>query len=107
MKGMQGGMQQFIKQANHLQAKVQKLQEELAVREYEASSGGNAVVAKVNGNHEIVSLKISDEVMKSGDAEMLQDLILTAVNEAVKSAKKTSETEMNKVTGGMSLPGLF
>jgi len=107
MKGMPGGMQQFIKQANQLQTRLTKLQEELGTREYQASSGGNAVMATVNGKNQIVSLKITDEVMKSGDAEMLQDLVMTAVNEALKTAKDTAETETNKLTGGMSIPGLF
>lgn len=107
MKGMQGGMQQFIKQANQLQARAQKLQEELATREYETSSGGNAVKATVKGNNLIAKLEISEEVFKSGDREMLQDLVMTAVNEALKTVKKTNEEEMNKLTGGLSLPGLF
>ena len=107
MKGVQGGLQQFIRQANQLQAKAQKLQEELATREFEASSGGNAVKVTVTGDSKITKLEISEDVFKSGDREMLQDLVMTAVNEAVKSAKKTGEEEMNKLTGGMSLPGLF
>lgn len=107
MKGMQGGLQQFIKQANQLQAKAQKLQAELATREFQASSGGDAVKVTVTGDNRIAKLEISDDVVKSGDREMLQDLVMTATNEALKTAKKTSEEEMNKLTGGMSLPGLF
>jgi DNA-binding YbaB/EbfC family protein len=107
MKGMPGGLQQFIKQANQLQSKAQKLQEELATREFEASSGGNAVKVTVTGDSRIAKLEVSEEVFKSGDREMLQDLVMTAVNEAIKTAKKTNEEEMNKLTGGMSLPGLF
>jgi DNA-binding YbaB/EbfC family protein len=107
MKGMPGGMQQFIKQANQLQAKAQKLQEEMATREFSASSGGDAVKVTVTGDNKIVKLEISEDVFKSGDQEMLQDLVLTAANEALKTAKKTSEDEMNKLTGGLSLPGLF
>jgi len=107
MKGMQGGLQQFIKQANQLQARAQKLQEELATREYEATSGGNAVKVTVTGSSRISKLEISEEVFKNGDRDMLQDLVLTAVNEALKTAKKTSEDEMSKLTGGLSLPGLF
>lgn len=107
MKGMQGGLQQFIKQANQLQAKAQKLQAELATREFEATSGGNAVKVTVSGDNRVVKLDISEDVFKSGDREMLQDLVMTATNEALKTAKKTGEDEMNKLTGGMSLPGLF
>ncbi|HEX4924725.1 MAG TPA: YbaB/EbfC family nucleoid-associated protein [Bdellovibrionales bacterium] len=107
MKGMQGGMQQFIKQANQLQAKIKKLQEELATREYEGTAGGGAVTVKVNGDNKLVSLSIKEEVMKAGDVEMLQDLVLTATNEALRIAKETSETEMNKLTGGFGLPGML
>jgi DNA-binding YbaB/EbfC family protein len=107
MKGMQGGLQQFIKQANQLQAKAQKLQEELAKRSYETTSGGGAVKAVVNGEYKITALTVQEDVLKAGDAEMLQDLVITAVNEAIKQARTTSDQEMGKITGGMSLPGMF
>lgn len=107
MKGMPGGMQQFLKQANQMQQRMQKLQGELAGKQYDASSGGGAVTVVVSGESKIVSLKISDDVIKSGDAEMLQDLILTAVNEAIKKSKDSYETEMNKITGGLAIPGMF
>jgi nucleoid-associated protein EbfC len=107
MKGMPGGMQQFIKQANQLQAKAAKLQEEMATREFSATSGGDAVKVTVTGDNRVTKLEVTEDVFKSGDREMLQDLVLTAVNEALKTAKKTSEEEMNKLTGGLSLPGLF
>lgn len=105
--GMAGGMQNLMRQANQLQLKVKKLQEELAEREYDGTSGGGAVTVKVKGESEVVSLKISDEVMKSGDAEMLQDLIVTATNDALKKAKDTHAAEMAKITGGFNMPGLF
>lgn len=104
--GMQGGMANLMKQANQLQMKMKKAQEELATREYEGTSGGGAVTVKVRGEHEVVGLKINDDVMKSGDVEMLQDLILTATNDALKKAKETSASEMEKLTGGMNFPGL-
>lgn len=107
MKGMQGGMQKFIQQANQLQAKIKKLQEELATREYEATAGGGAVTVKVNGDNKLVSLTIKEDVMKAGDVEMLQDLVLTATNEALRIAKETGEAEMNKITGGFGLPGML
>lgn len=107
MKGMPGGMAQLMKQANQMQLKMKKAQEELAKKEYEASSGGGAVKAKVNGDHMITSLSIDPEVLKSGDVEMLQDMILSAVNEAVKSARDTSAKEMEKITGGLNIPGMF
>jgi nucleoid-associated protein EbfC len=102
-----GGMQNLMKQANQLQMKMKKVQEELAEREYEASSGGNAVTVRVKGENQILSLKISEDVMKSGDVEMLQDLVMTATNEAIRKAKETQAAEMEKVTGGFNFPGMF
>lgn len=105
--GMPGGMAQLMKQANQMQMKMKKAQEELAKREFDGTAGGGAVAAKVNGDHFIVSLTIDAEVMKSGDAEMLQDLVKAAVNDGVQKAKKTSQEEMEKITGGLGVPGLF
>lgn len=107
MKGMPGGMAQLMKQANQMQMKMKKAQDELATKEYEASSGGGAVKVKVNGDHKIISLSIDPEVLKAGDVEMLQDMITSAVNEAVKTAKDTSAKEMEKITGGLNIPGMF
>lgn len=107
MKGLPGGMAQLMKQANQMQLRMKKAQEELAQKEYEASSGGGAVKVKVNGDHMIVSLAIDPEVLKAGDVEMLQDMILSATNEAVKTARDTSAKEMEKISGGMNIPGLF
>jgi len=107
MKGMPGGMAQLMKQANQMQIKMKKTQEELAKKEYEASSGGGAVKIKVNGDHMITSLTIDPEVLKAGDVEMLQDMVLTAANEAIKTARDTSAKEMEKVTGGLNIPGMF
>jgi DNA-binding YbaB/EbfC family protein len=105
MKGMMGGMAGLMKQANQMQLKMKKLQEELATREFSGTSGGGAVTAKVNGDNKVLSLVINPEVMKSGDVEMLQDLITSAVNDALKVAKETSSQEMSKITGGLSIPG--
>lgn len=107
MKGFSGGMAQLMKQANQMQTRMKKVQEELAQQQYEATSGGGAVTVKVNGEYKMISLTINPEVIKSGDVEMVQDLILTATNEAVKIARETSQKEMEKVTGGMNVPGLF
>ena len=107
MKGFSGGMAQLMKQANQMQGKMKKAQDELATREYEATSGGGAVTVKVNGEYKMISLTVKEDVMKAGDVEMLQDLILTATNEAVKIARETSQKEMEKITGGMNVPGLF
>lgn len=105
MKGMMGGMAGLMKQANQMQMKMKKMQEELATREFTGTSGGGAVSAKVNGDNKLLSLTIDPEVVKSGDAEMLQDMVVSAVNEALKTAKETSSQEMSKITGGMSIPG--
>lgn len=107
MKGMPGGMAQLMKQANQMQIKMKKAQEDLAKREFEGTSGGGAVKAKVNGDHFLTNLSIDSEVMKAGDVEMLQDLILTATNDAIKTAKDISQKEMEKITGGMGIPGMF
>lgn len=106
-KGFGGGMQQLMKQANQMQNKMKKIQDELATKEFEGTSGGGAVSVSVTGSQKITAVKIDEEVMKSGDVEMLQDLILTATNEGLKNAKEASEKEMAKVTGGFPMPGMF
>jgi hypothetical protein len=105
MKGMMGGMAGLMKQANQMQLKMKKLQEELATREFSGTSGGGAVTAKVTGDNKVVGITINPEVLKSGDVEMLQDLVASAVNDALKVAKETSTQEMSKITGGLSIPG--
>lgn len=107
MKGMQGGMAQLLRQANQMQSKMKKAQEELAARSYEGTSGGGGVKVTINGDHFLQSVQINPDVVQSGDVEMLQDLIMAAVNEAVKTARETSAKEMEKVTGGMNIPGMF
>jgi nucleoid-associated protein EbfC len=107
MKGLGGGMAQLMKQANQMQIKMKKVQEELAKAEYKGVSGGGAISVTVNGDYKITSLKIDAEVVKAGDAEILQDMVTVAVNEAIKTAKETSQKEMEKITGGMGMPGLF
>jgi DNA-binding YbaB/EbfC family protein len=108
MKGFgAGGMAQLMKQANQMQLKMKKLQEELAQKTYDGTSGGGAVKVTVNGENQIKAIEITDDVFKSGDKDMLQDMVLTAANEALKVAKETSAKEMEKITGGMNIPGLF
>ncbi len=107
MKGFgAGGMANLMKQANQMQAKMKKTQEEMATREFSGTSGGGAVTAKVNGDNKVLSMIINPEVIKSGDVEMLQDLITSAVNDALKTAKDESSKEMSKITGGMNIPGM-
>ncbi len=105
MKGFGGGMAGLMKQANQMQMKMKKAQEELATREFSGTSGGGAVTVKVNGDNKILALTITPDVMKSGDVEMLQDLVISAVNDALKTAKDESAKEMSKITGGLNIPG--
>lgn len=107
MKGFGGGLQNIMRQANQMQLKMKKLQEELATREFTGSAGGNAVSVTVSGAQQVLKVTIKPDVIGAGDADMLQDLILTATNEALKSAKETSDQEMAKVTGGVGIPGMF
>jgi len=108
MKGFgAGGMQKLMQQANQMQAKMKKVREELNGKEFEASSGGDAVKVRVNGAMKVLSIAIKPDVISAGDVEMLQDLVLTATNEAIKTARETTETEMSKVTGGAGMQGLF
>lgn len=106
MKGF-GGMQQLMKQANQMQAKMRKLQEELALREFEGTSGGGAVKVTVTGNNLIKAVAINPDVFSAGDVEMLQDMVVSATNDALKNAKTTVDQEMAKVTGGLNVPGMF
>lgn len=110
MKGKGGGpmgMQNLMKQANQLQLKIKKLQEELGERNYQGTAGGGAVTVEVKGEHTVIGLKINEDVVKSGDTEMLQDMIVAATNDALKKARETTAAEMEKVTGGFNFPGLF
>ncbi|HIS03545.1 MAG TPA: YbaB/EbfC family nucleoid-associated protein [Candidatus Pullichristensenella avicola] len=107
--GMMGGanMQQLARQAQKLQQQMTKMQEELDAREFEATSGGGMVTAKVNGKREVLSISIKPEAVDPDDVEMLEDMVMAAVNEALRSAAETVEREMGKLTGGMGMPGLF
>lgn len=100
-------MQGMIKKFQKMQADMTKLQEDLKTRTVEASAGGGVVSVVVNGNKELVSLNIKPEAVDPEDVEMLQDLIVTAVNEGMKQIDAMTESEMSKVTGGMKLPGMF
>ena len=102
-----GGLGQMMKQAQKMQAKIMKIQEEMAERSVEASSGGGMVTVTANGKQEILSIRIEPEVVDPEDVEMLQDLVAAAVNEALKKAQEMVAEEMAKVTGGMQLPGLM
>ncbi len=101
------GMQDMLRQAQMMQKKMGAMQEELKNREVEASAGGGMVTVKITGGLEVRSVAIDKSVVEAGDVEMLQDLVLTAVNDAVKKAKAMSEEEMAKITGGIKIPGMF
>ncbi len=100
-------MNDLFKQAQKIQERMARMQDELAGKTVEASSGGGMVNAVVNGKGEVVSLRIEKEVVSPDDVEMLQDLVIAAVNEGIKRARETFKEEMAKVTGGINIPGLF
>jgi hypothetical protein len=102
-----GQMGNLVKQAQKMQAKMAKLQEELAERTVEATAGGGMVKVTANGSQQIVSIKIEPEVVDPDDLEMLEDMVLAAVNEALKQSQEMVSNEMQKITGGMNIPGLF
>lgn len=97
----------LMKQAQQMQAKMAELQEELAKTEFEVSSGGGMVTVRMNGQQEVLAVKIEDEVFAEGDKEMLEDLIVAAINEARQKAADMAKEQMAALTGGMNIPGLF
>ena len=100
-------MNAMIRQAQKMQDEITTLQEDIENREFSATSGGGAVSVVVTGKKIMKSLTINKEVVDPEDVEMLQDLVISAINEAVNQVESTTETEMSKITGGVSLPGLF
>ena len=97
----------MMKQAQKLQEKMAKVQEELAAKTVEATSGGGMVTAVVNGKFELMSIRIEKDAVNPDDIDMLQDLIIAAVNEGVRKAQEMASAEMAKVTGGMKIPGMM
>jgi DNA-binding YbaB/EbfC family protein len=100
------GMGNMMKQAQKLQSQMMKLQEELADKTVESSSGGGMVTVVANGRQQIVSIQIENEVVDPDDVDMLQDLVLAAVNDALAKAQEMVSSEMGKLTGGLNIPGL-
>ena len=100
-------MNDILRQAQVMQNKLAKLQQELNEREYEAASGGGMVKAVMNGKQELRPLTIDPKALEGNDVEMLQDLIVAAVNEAGRIARETLEREMSAISGGIKLPGIF
>lgn len=102
-----GNMAKMMKQVQKMQADMAKMQEELASKTVEASAGGGMVSVVANGKQEVVSITIKPEAVDPDDVEMLQDLVLAAVNESLRKSQEMSAGEMSKITGGMKIPGLF
>jgi len=107
--GMPGGMNMnsLMKQAQKMQKQMADMQEDLANKTLEVSSGGGAVKVVVNGEKQLLNLQISPEVIDPDDVEMLQDLVMSAVNEALRQMEEAVNSQMSKITGGMNMPGLF
>ena len=109
-KGMGGGpqnMQAMIRQAQKMQEDMAAKQEELNAREYDVSAGGGVVNVKINGKREILAIDLEPEIVDPDDIETLSDILVAAVNEAIKRVDDTNNEELNKITGPMNLPGLF
>lgn len=108
-RGMPGGMNQaaMMKQAQKMQQEMLRMQEEMENKTYSATSGGGMVTATVSGKHEVKALEINPEAVDPEDVEMLQDMIIAAVNEAMRAAETDSANSMSRLTGGLNLGGLF
>lgn len=105
--GGMGGFGNLMKQAQQMQQRIQKLQAEMADKTTDGSSGGGMVTVVVNGKQELLSIKINKEVVNPDDVEMLQDMVLEATNQALKKSSEMVSEAMSKVTGGLSVPGMF
>jgi DNA-binding YbaB/EbfC family protein len=101
------GMGNMMKQAQQLQSKMLRMQEELASKTVETSAGGGMITVVANGAQQIVSIKIEKEVVDPDDVEMLEDLVLAAINDALTQSQQMVSSEMGKITGGMKIPGLM
>ena len=109
-QGMGGGpqnMNAMLRQAQKMQEDMAALQAELETREYDVSAGGGMVQVKINGKREILSIDVTPDIVDPDDVEMLEDILVAAVNEAIKRVDSTTEEEMQKITGGLGMPGLF
>ncbi|MDR2354648.1 MAG: YbaB/EbfC family nucleoid-associated protein [Clostridiales Family XIII bacterium] len=102
-----GGQAEQVRQFQAMQKRMDEVQTEIEAKEIETTAGGGAVKVKVNGKKELVSIEISREALDPDDAEMLQDLIIVAVNEGLRQVEEISKNEMEKLTGGLSVPGLL
>lgn len=105
--GMPGNMANLMKQAQRMQRQMEEQQKELEAKEFTATAGGGAVEVTVSGKREVLGVKLAEEVVDPEDIEMLQDLIVAAVNEAIRTVEDTSAAEMEKITGSLQVPGMF
>jgi len=105
--GGNGNANNMIRQAQKMQQEMLKAQEEIEQTEFDASSGGGAVTVKMNGKKELIEINIKPEACDPDDVEMLQDLILTAVNDVIQKVDEANNAKMSKLTGGINIPGLF
>ena len=109
-QGMGGGpqnMQSMMRQVQKMQADIETLQADLDAREYDIKAGGGVVSVKINGKKEVLSIDIKPEIVDPDDIETLSDVLVAAVNEAIKKVEETNSSEMQKVTGNVSIPGMF
>lgn len=104
---MKGGLNNIMRQAQRMQSKISEIQEEIGEEEFEASTGGGVVTATVNGNKEILDVDIDPEVLDPDDVEMLEEMIVGAMNQALQKAAEKMDEEIEEVTGGMDVPGMF
>lgn len=100
------GFGNLMKEAQKLQAQIEAMREEVAKKKVEATAGGGMITVEANGNQEIVSIRIDPDVIKPDEREMLEDLVLAAVNEALRKARELMAAEMGKLAGGLKIPGL-
>ena len=105
--GMPGNMGNLMKQAQRMQRQMEEMQKELEEKEYTVTAGGGAVEVVISGSNVIKAVTLKPEIVDPDDVEMLQDLVMAAINEALRTASETTEREMGKLTGGMNLGGLF
>ena len=105
--GMPGNMNNLMKQAQRMQRQMEENKKALEEKEFTASAGGGAVEVTVNGSHEVLAIKMKPEIVDPEDIEMLEDLLISALNESIKKANDAMEQGMEKAKGGLSIPGLF
>ena len=105
--GMPGNMANLMKQAQKMQRQMEEQAKEMETKEFTATAGGGAVEVTVSGSKKLVKVKLDEEVVDPDDVEMLEDLVLSAINEALKKADEETSSKMGKLTGGLNIPGMF